>query len=597
MSKIDPCLLETAFVPVGTAMLSEVMERIAADEDLPATRRRDMLSGLRKVARALARPATDVPADPRWLQPRLARVAPAALGISPKTWANAVSDARAGLAHVGLVAARETGPLELSGPWAPLFAMLDDIDDARHIAPLRPFIRFLDRIGVSPDEVNDVHVAAYREALALNEIRRNPLHAAQAAVIGWRRAQTHLPDWPRQYLVKPGERERISLPLEAFPAGFGRDLDAWIATMSAPDELDPDALLAPLSDATIRHRTGQMRRFASALVHDGVPIDTVDSLEALVRDGHAARGLRWFLSRNGGNKSAAIADIAIMLKALGKRYLRVAANVQVELDRLAKRLELPRQEGLTQKNQERLRPFDEREILREFLAMPQRLLEDARKAPNCPKRLRDAEVAVAIAVLQYHPVRIKNLSRLHLEHNLQRPGNGRVYLVFETGEVKNGRLLEYEVPPKVLGMIDTLLEMRTPLLCPPGTPWLFPRRDGTGPMHTVRLGQRISDLIIREIGHRANPHLFRHISARLLLKKRPGAYELVRRLLGHKSLSSVTNAYTGFETDVAAQIHATNIENELQRENEREGGTRRPQKGKKRRAAGKRHRGHQCPRD
>lgn len=60
-----------ALLPLGTPMYDQLIERIKRDESLSDTRRRDLVSGLRRVAKALGLPPEDVPADGRWLQPRL----------------------------------------------------------------------------------------------------------------------------------------------------------------------------------------------------------------------------------------------------------------------------------------------------------------------------------------------------------------------------------------------------------------------------------------------------------------------------------------------------------------------------------------------
>jgi integrase len=50
-----------------------------------------------------------------------------------------------------------------------------------------------------------------------------------------------------------------------------------------------------------------------------------------------------------------------------------------------------------------------------------------------------------------------------------------------------------------------------------------------------------------------HPHLFRHISAKLYLDAKPGAYEVVRRVLGHRSIDTTTAFYTGLETSAAVR--------------------------------------------
>ena len=52
------------------------------------------------------------------------------------------------------------------------------------------------------------------------------------------------------------------------------------------------------------------------------------------------------------------------------------------------------------------------------------------------------------------------------------------------------------------------------------------------------------------------PHQFRHLAAKIALDANPGAYELVRQLLGHKNLRTTTNNYAGIDTRRAGRAHA-----------------------------------------
>ena len=49
-------------------------------------------------------------------------------------------------------------------------------------------------------------------------------------------------------------------------------------------------------------------------------------------------------------------------------------------------------------------------------------------------------------------------------------------------------------------------------------------------------------------------HQFRHAAGALLLKHRPGEYELVRQLLGHRSVQTTINSYIGLENIQASEI-------------------------------------------
>ena len=103
MDMNHPKSIETALMPASTPTFATVIQKLEADTALADLRRRDLISGLRRVAKALGRQPEETFAEPKWLQPRLSKVSPAVLGLTVKSWQNAVSDARSALVHVGIV--------------------------------------------------------------------------------------------------------------------------------------------------------------------------------------------------------------------------------------------------------------------------------------------------------------------------------------------------------------------------------------------------------------------------------------------------------------------------------------------------------------
>jgi integrase len=67
------------------------------------------------------------------------------------------------------------------------------------------------------------------------------------------------------------------------------------------------------------------------------------------------------------------------------------------------------------------------------------------------------------------------------------------------------------------------------------------------------LGTRISKVIRMHTGLKVHPHLYRHLSAKLVLKANPGHYELVRRSLGHAETSTTWETYVGLEGEDATR--------------------------------------------
>jgi integrase len=267
----------------------------------------------------------------------------------------------------------------------------------------------------------------------------------------------------------------------------------------------------------------------------------------------AERGLRHMLARNGGQTRKGIALMAVLLSTFGANHCGFSEADVTKLRRLADRVAVRESGGITRKNRDRLRVLQEEKALRRLLFLPETLVRRHKDSDTPYRRALRHEDALAISILLVCPIRMKNLCEIHLERNLQRPRDGRVFLVFPETDVKNGRPLEFELQPDLVARIDGHLASRSPTLCPSATPWLFPRRDGEGPVLASQLSTRIARRIRKETGIAFNAHLFRHLAAMLLLEAHPGAYEMTRRLLGHASTSHTINVYTGLETGAATR--------------------------------------------
>jgi integrase len=556
--KIDP---DMAFVPTGTLMFAELITRLENDESVKPTRRRDMISGLRRVAKALGLPPQDVPCHGRWLQPRLSKIAPAALKLSPKSWQNAVSDARAAMVHAGIVERRINRVTDLSPAWRALWVDVLASAQSKTLQPsLCRFVHFLNNIGVLPDQVCTNHALAYHEALIRNEISKSPEVAYRAAVNGWNLAMRSLPAWPQIPLPLEQRQFVIKLPETAFPGGFIEDVDQLMARFSAPDPLGEDERARALRPVTIAQYRRQLIRFASDVVQSGVPIEQIVSLDALLHPDIVERGLRQMLSRNANKSSSMIAEVASRLRHFG-RITNQPELTQANLDRLARRLAVLPQKGMTQKNRSRLRVLQNDQSMQRLLNFPARLFASPPKGKSNPYMQALArEDALATAILLVCPVRIKNLAGIHIEQHIERPGDGRAYLVLSDDEVKNVRPLEFELPKELVRMIDQHLATRSPEMCPSGTPWLFPRRDGRGSVLPCQLASRIAKRVRKETGFVVNAHLFRHMAVMNWLDANPGSYEVARRLLGHSEVSRTISLYSGLEVKSATRAFADLIE-------------------------------------
>jgi len=554
LPKID---LDMAFVPKGTPMFSDLISSMQSDQTLKPTRRRDMISGLNRVAKAIGRTPQDVPCHGRWLQPRLEKIAPAGIGMSTKAWQNAKSDARAAMVHVGIIERRDGRLTDLSPAWQKLWAGVLTSQQSKTLQPaLCRFVHFLNNRAVAPDDVRLEQAQSYREALIQNEISKSPEVAYRAAVNGWNLASRSVPNWPKITLPLERRQKVIKLPETEFPKRFMTDLEHLMFRLSHPDPLAEDGRARALRPATITHYRRQLIRFASELVHAGMPIEEIDSIAALLHPATAERGLRQMLSRTENKTVKMISEVAALLRNLS-RITGQPPETQKQLAKLAGRVATSPQKGMTRKNRDRLRGLQNDKSILRLLRLPERLFNNppAGKANAYTKALA-REDAVAIAILLVCPVRIKNLAGIHLEQHIQRPGDGRAYLVLTEDDLKNERPLEFELPQEVIRMIDRHLASRCPHMCPAGTPWLFPRRDGAVSVEPGQLSTRIKKRVSKTTGLEVNAHLFRHFAVMNWLNANPGGYEVARRLLGHSEVSHTINMYSGVEVKSATRAFA-----------------------------------------
>jgi integrase len=128
----------------------------------------------------------------------------------------------------------------------------------------------------------------------------------------------------------------------------------------------------------------------------------------------------------------------------------------------------------------------------------------------------------------------------------------KLHLIVPGREVKNAQDLEFELPERTAELIDWYLRDHRPVLAVPGCTALFPSPSGKAKRKET-LGLQIQEIVFARTGLTVNAHLFRHIGAKLFLDAVPGGYEVVRRVLGHKSIATTTSFYAGAETAAAVR--------------------------------------------
>jgi hypothetical protein len=240
-------------------------------------------------------------------------------------------------------------------------------------------LHFLSARGIGPDTVSKETFDEHRLHLDRSLLRR-PNQTFASTVRAWRRAEMALEGWPQIGLSVPDHRGYWVSGWDRFPESLHRDCQALLNRLAGRDLLE-EAPFRPVRPATLAHREWQIRAFASALMGMGRDPATLTSLADLVDMDAFKTGLRFFLDREGGAPTTAIADLAGTLKAVARHHVRAEPHHLDQMGGVIRRL-APGRIGLTETNRTRLRPFDDPQSIRALLMLPEELMRQARRHRN-----------------------------------------------------------------------------------------------------------------------------------------------------------------------------------------------------------------------
>jgi len=543
--------------------LQDVLAAIAT-ADIPEPKRQDLASAVRTVARALGRSPEEISAEPALLAKRLAEVAPVALGISAGRWANVRS-----LLNKALALTRPMLPGRHREPLSAAWKELSDRLARGHATRLSRLLHWLSARGIEPATATEADLLQFSEELRRASLSRKPEQIWREVAWVWNRVSREITGWPAVTVVIPTRRQTYTFPWSAFPPSLKVEVDRYLDRLAGRDLAEDGP--RPARPATLEMRERQLRGFASALVHRGRDPSSLKTLADLVTFDAFKTGVLFFFERHGGKTCTGIENLAVFMKSVAKYATNTDTETLAKMGGIIRRRLAVRRRGLTPKNRERLRQLDDPANVSALLCLPERLMKEARSNKLAARRAALlVQIAAAIEILTMAPMRIENLVKIDLDRHLVRPGRSRdrLHLVFSEDEVKNATELHFPLPPGSVVLLETYMRDYRPLLAQPGNRKLFPG-EGMAAKSKSTLRQQISKTIFRHTGLRMHPHLFRHAGAKIYLDRHPGAYEVMRRVLGHQSINTTTEFYTGSET-AAAVHHFDEVILNLRRSNSRE---------------------------
>ncbi len=540
----------------------DAIAMIAASKELPVQLKRHWTTSLRQFAKAKGRPLEVIPARYSAVRNDLASWHHAPSGLTPKTVMNHRSNTKRALLYLSHDKGLPKYGAPLTAEWQALIAQ---VGNSLVRSRLSSFIRQLSANNISPREVDETSVdrfVEYRNRCgkpADNAFRRLLAKA-------WNANVENIPDWPKRRLVVPPLKPAVEIEWEEFPKGLRRDVDKYLDGLTKIRK-SHGRHVKPLRSSTIQARRAELQAAARVAVKFGVPIKKLDSLQSMLKPKIAEKILDAYWQKNGEKPKLYTIDLARRFMAIARETKCLSERECEQLWQIWNRLNVERpEEGLTEKNLAFLQKVLTPGVWGRVVKLPFAMMEEARRQRHRPIRAAViAQLAVAIAIESVAPVRLENLTSIRLGVNLTKPDgpNSNYWLHFMPEDTKNNVRLQFVFKEYLTHLIDEYLHEFWPaLLRGRREDYLFPglRKGAKG---KVSFSGQISGRIYKATGLRMTVHQFRHAAGAIILKNRPGEFELVRQILVHRSIATTMRSYVGLETIQASEIFTNMVVAEI----------------------------------
>ena len=548
--------------------LSDLIELIDARRDIDHLKRRDMGSAIRTLGKWFGLPLEMIPASAAFIRDKLQKVHPVLQNVSKRRIQNVRSLVLGAMRTQGLCTNMAHYGAPMSTEWQALWDLLDESTYAR--TELSRFFRFCSNKDITPAQICDNISAEFLAALEAETLVKAPRTRHQSTCRVWNKMGALHRDagWPLVRLSVPRYDTKRIYAIEDAMIGPGvlADIDRYVAHLSGNDLFGgPPTPFRPTSLKAIR---GHIRRYLSALHHQGADLRQASSLDDLFAPDQVEHAFRWLWERNGNATSKHIGEIAWTIRCYAVKYRQPSDEAEAFFSQLVSRLRV-QSTGLSDKNLACIRQFDDPKAVQRFVSLPPLLWNRAyntRKIGSGAPSKKAAlliQAAVAIEILTFAPMRLKNLRNLHLDRHMSWQ-SGRLRITIPANEVKNSQALDFNLPQQTSERIARYIEEWRSIYLPKANPYLFPGRN-MQPKDMTAVRRQIEKALWDHAGLRLTPHQFRHVAAKVLLDNRPGHYEVVRKLLGHKSMHTTYAHYAGGETQAAVELYADVVADQRRR--------------------------------
>lgn len=534
----------------ATMSLARLIILLSALPECLAAEAKRCISAIYTFCKVIKRSPAEVLADPAVIR-QLGHKACWQPHMKKSSWASVRSSVNRALKLGGVkVMHRDRRNYKRTPAWEALLNQLSE----RAWKDFTRFAGWCSSMGVEPEDVTVETWAQFRDHLLTQATNKHIPESWHRPRRIWNNEVVPLYQGKLPHIPNIGKNETKTLQWSAFPDTLGADVDRYVAAMKSPDWTE-DSDLRALSPATIRNNTFHLRLQLSLLVKDGEPPERFKTLADCIDLSLIKRGIKLQAGPEGLRPEARPMLWGCVHAYISvARYLGKADTLVPHLTHLLSKLR-DKSRGLKQKNKERLAQFDDPKALKAFYDLPLALVQRLAKSKKAPSR-RDAFLMRGAAMLELlfqMPLRMRNVVALDFEKHVQLINTDegqRWRILIPEHEVKNKIELSAVLPVKSTELLELWRHTYRPILAKPGVSKVFIGEKGN-PIGEGPLSKFFSKMVMRELGLEVHPHLMRHLAAKLILKAHPGAYELVRQLLGHKNISTTINSYCTADVEAA----------------------------------------------
>jgi integrase len=522
---------------------------------LTGTRRRDMVSAVKRICEMAGTTPPSVRAEPAVLKEMLSRIRPAAHGVSVKSYSNLRSLFAAALQLAGVIDSSGRGSARRHPEWGPL---LEAVADSQRLSNgLAAFANWCACQNISPGEVADPVVQRFLFLLEAKTLHPKPRDLVRGVPKFWNEANTKFNSWPTTKLtVISFKAPAKHLKWSDLSPSFQQDADTYLALRANRDVFDkrPKAPKRPLAATTLRQQRLHLRLAASILAQSG---ERVESLAHLVSLERVKTILRYYHNQANREPNAFVIGLAKTLIQVAQYHTGATSKKIGELKRLASNLPTVPFD-LTAKNKTLLRQLESERLRAKLYFLPEQLMgEVAKDLESGRVRFVEAQVAIAIDIVLALPLRPQNLSSLSWRQNFSEPNGPRGQLLLHVAarDTKTKRQdIVSEVPDEVARRLRWYRRHVLPRLgAADVNGHLFVTEKGIRKGQAT-LAKQITDAGERHLGIHMTPHQFRHFGATSYLEEHPEDFETARAILGH-AWSKTTLIYAGSSSRRASRAY------------------------------------------